>query len=194
MIDINFSKHLTRVLPYHKRQTNRLKLFYWPFIALQELFNEFIDWRRDVYYRANITGQVLSLQSLLNYKVKDSNSSILVKSYEDQGIWVQLSTEVGDAYKVSASLNVSSLEVWGSWSKGVETDYYVSLDDEASYYSLSVIGEESVFSPVAMEGEVLYSSEIDFYIYVPQVVNIYEVEMWVNSYKIAGKRYQIIQA
>lgn len=160
MIDINYSKYLTRILPYHKRQTNRLKLFYWPFIVLQELFNDFIEWRRDVYYRANITGQVLSLQSLLNYKVKNADNDILVKSYEDQGVWVQLSTAEGDAYKLSASLIV----------------------------------EDGAYSSVALEGEILEDSEIDFYVYVPQSVNIYEVEMWVNSYKIAGKRYQIIQA
>ncbi|WP_297096361.1 hypothetical protein [uncultured Draconibacterium sp.] len=162
MIDIDFSKHLTRTLPYHKRQVNRLKLFYWPFIALQELFDSFIEWRRDVYYRANITGQVLSLQSLLNSKVADADNSILVKSYNDQGIWVQLSNEAGegDAYKVSVSL---------------------------------IVEDNSYAAAVALEGEVVENTNIDFYVYIPQQVNIYEVEMWVNSYKIAGKRYQILQ-
>lgn len=160
MIDINFNKYLTRMLPYHKRQANRLKLFYFPFIALQELFDSFIEWRRDVYYRANITGQVLSLQSLLNNKVAGADNDILVTSYNDLGIWVQLSSEDSEAYAVTASLIV----------------------------------EDSNSANAALEGEVLENNEIDFYVYIPQTVNIYEVEKWVSNYKIAGKRYQIIQA
>lgn len=147
------------MLPYHKRQPNRLRLFYWPFIALQEMFNQFVEWRRDVYYRANITGQVLALQSLLNRKVTGANNGILVKSYSDQGIWAQLSGEDGEAYAVLASLIV----------------------------------EGANCAVVALEGEVVENTDIDFYVYIPSAVNLYEVEMWINNYKIAGKRYQILQ-
>ncbi len=160
MIDINYSKYLTRMLPYHKRQVNRLKLFYWPFIALQELFDSFIEWRTDIYYRVNITGQIQSLQSLLNKKVTNANNEILVKSYNDSGIWVQLSSEDGEAYMVAASL----------------------------------MSENANTVNVALEGEIVDNTEIDFYVYIPQTVNRYEVEQWVNNYKIAGKRYSIIQA
>ena len=160
MININFQQYLNRMLPAHKRQANRLKLFYWPFITLQELFESFKEWRADVYYRINITGQVLSMQSLLNRKVTGANENVLVKSYNDAGVWVQLMTEVGESYRVDASLASEALNTVNS----------------------------------ALEGEVIESSEIDFYVYIPQNVNRYEVEKWVNNYKIAGKRYQIIQA
>jgi hypothetical protein len=160
MININYQQYLVRMLPYHKRQSNRLKLFYWPFIALQELFDAFVEWREDVYYRLNITGQILSMQSLLNKKVTGANNSILVTSYNDAGIWVQLISEEGDSYRVDASLIIEATD---------------SAD-------------------TALEGEIVQSSEIDFYVYIPLNVNIYEVEKWVNNYKIAGKRYQIIQA
>jgi len=160
MITINFQRYLTRQLPFHKRQPNRLKLFYWPFITLQELFNSFIEWRDDVYYRINITGQILSMQSLLNRKVTGANGNILVKSYNDLGVWVQLISEDGESYRVNASLSSEALDT----------------------------------VKVALEGEVLQSSEIDFYVFIPATVNIYEVEKWVNNYKIAGKRYQITQA
>ncbi|MDX9703946.1 MAG: hypothetical protein RBU23_13020 [Candidatus Auribacterota bacterium] len=160
MIDINFQQHLARMLPVHKRQTNRLKLFYWPFILLQELFDQFKVWRADVYYRINITGQIISLQSLLNRKVAGANGKIIVKSYNDLGVWVQLSTEAGEAYMLIASLSSESTETIN----------------------------------VALEGEVPESQDVDFYVYVPATVNIYEVEKWVNNYKIAGKRYLITQA
>ena len=160
MININFQQYMSRMIPMYKRQTNRLKLFYWPFLALQQLFDDFIIWRADVYYRLNITGQVLSLQSLLNYKVIGANNSILVKSYNDSGIWVQLSTSEGDAYRVDASL----------------------------------ASEATTSANAALEGEIIEASEIDFYVYVPATVNIYEVMKWVENYKIAGKRYEIIQA
>jgi hypothetical protein len=160
MININFQQYLTRQLPVHKRLPNRVKLFYWPFIALQELFDSFNEWRSDVFYRINITGQVLSMQSLLNRKVTGANGNILVKSYNDAGVWVQLTTEIGESYGVDSSLTSEALNTVNS----------------------------------ALEGEVIESSEIDFYVYIPQNVNRYEVEKWVNNYKIAGKRYQIIQA
>lgn len=160
MIDINFKTYLNRMLPGHKRQTNRLNLFYWPFKLLQELFDAFKIWRLDVYYRVNITGQVFSMQSLLNARVANAYGLILVKSYNDMGIWVQLSTEAGEDYKAVASLIV----------------------------------EDQAHEEVALEGEILKDENIDFYVYVPAGVNIYEVEKWVNNYKIAGKRYQIIQA
>ena len=160
MININFQQYLTRTLPYHKRQPNRLKLFYWPFIALQELFDAFVEWRTDVYYRLNITGQILSLQSFLNKRIAGANNSILVRGYNDAGIWAQVTTEDGDAYRVDASL----------------------------------LAEASHSANVAMEGEVIQAADIDFYVYIPAAVNSYEVEKWVNNYKIAGKRYEIIQA
>ncbi len=160
MININFQRYLTRMLPEHKRQANRIKLFYWPFIALQELFDSFAVWREDVFYRVNITGQILSMQSLLNRKVTGANGNILVKSYNDAGIWVQLITEEGEAYRVDISLSSEELET----------------------------------ANVALEGEVIQSNEIDFYVYIPLSVNEYEVMKWVENYKIAGKRYQIIQA
>ena len=160
MIDINFQQYLNRNIPVHKRLPNRLKLFYWPFIVLQELFDSFKEWREDVYYRINITGQILSLQSLLNRKIAGANNKILVKGYSDAGISVQLLSEAGESYRIDASLS-----------------------EEASH---SVA--------VALEGEVIQSLDIDFYVYIPLNVNIYEVEKWVNNYKIAGKQYQIIQA
>jgi hypothetical protein len=159
MIDINFQQYMARMLPAHKRQTNRLKLFYWPFIALQELFDEFKQWREDVYYRVNITGQILSMQSLLNRKVANANGKILVRSYNDSGIWAQLTIEVGESYRVDASL----------------------------------AGEAPPGVDVALEGEIIEASDIDFYVYAP-AVNVYEVIKWVDNYKIAGKRYQLIQA
>ncbi len=160
MINIDFQQYMTRMIPVYKRQTNRLKLFYWPFIALQQLFDSFKEWREDVYYRLNVTGQILSMQSLLNRKVSGANNKILVKSYNDAGIWAQLIIEVGESYRVDASLS----------------------------------SEATTTANVALEGEIVESSEIDFYVYVPATVNIYEVRKWVENYKIAGKRYQIIQA
>jgi hypothetical protein len=148
------------MLPVHKRLANRLKLFYWPFLALQGLFDSFVQWREDIYYRTNITGQILAMQALLNRKVTGANDSILVKSYNDLGIWLQLITEEGESYRVDASLST----------------------------------EDPVTVDVALEGEIIESSEVNFYVYIPNNVNIYEVEKWVNNYKIAGKRYQIIQA
>lgn len=159
MITINFKNYLTRMLPSHKRQANRLMVFSWPFIALQKLFDAFVEWRTDVYYRLNITGQIIALQALLNRMVAGANDDILVKGYTDEGLVVQLSTEEGDSYILNLSLE----------------------------------SEGTGFAEVALEGELRNDSDVDFWVYIPAAVNSYEVQQWVNAYKIAGKRYEIIQ-
>ena len=92
------------MIPYHKRKTNRINLFRFSLSALKVLWELFVIWRYDVYYRLNVTGQVLSLQHFLNLRLEGADGKILIKGYDDQGIWVQLSTEEGEAYKVDASL------------------------------------------------------------------------------------------
>ena len=158
-INIDFSQLVYRLLPTHKRLPKRLLLFRWPMSLLSDLFTDFKAWRFDVFYRINVTGQTLSLQNYLNYAVANANSSILIQDYNDQGIWVQLSTEEGNSYVIDASL----------------------------------IAEDTHYADVAMNGEVTPLEGVDFYVYAPNEASRGDIARIVEKYKLAGKRYEIIQ-
>lgn len=104
LIHIDYNNLLLRMLPVHRRLPKRLLLFGLPLSLLGDLFTAFKLWRLDVFYRVNVTGQTLSLQTYLNRAITGANNSILILDYEDQGIWAQLITEDGDAYVVEAGL------------------------------------------------------------------------------------------
>lgn len=157
LLTIDFERLLERLLPDHKRQPKRLLLFGWPLGELKDLFSQFKEWRASMFYRINVTGQVISLETYLNRIIPGANDRIAIKSFEDWGAWVQLSTEPGETYALRVSL--------------------VSEDD-------------GVF--VAMNGEITPENDVDFYVLVPAAVAAADVARVVNQYKLAGKRYKII--
>lgn len=159
LITIDFAQLVYRLLPTHKRLPKRLMLFRWPFAQLTLLFQEFKTWRADVFYRLNVNGQTLSLQTYLNRAVAGSNNRILIQGYNDNGIWVQRSDEDGEAYMIEAGIAPS------------ETS-----------------------QNVAMQGEITPLTDVDFYVHIPATASVPDVARIVNKYKLAGKRYQIIQA
>lgn len=159
IINIDFGQLVYRLLPYHKRLPNRLMLFRWPFAELTDLFATFKVWRYGVYYRLNVTGQVLILQTYLNRVIANSNNRILIQGYNDSGIWVQMSNEDGESYMLPIG-----------------------------------IAPDETFQPVAVQGEIIPLVDVDFYVYIPAGVIPGDVARIVNTYKLAGKRYQIIQS
>lgn len=159
LITIDFGQLVYRLLPTHKRLPKRLMLFRWPFVQLSTLFADFKAWRADVFYRVNVTGQVISLQTYLNRSVAGANNRILIQGYNDAGIWVQRSDEEGESYMSPVGI---------------------------------APGETS--QSVAMQGEITPLTDVDFYVHIPATAIMNDVARIVNRYKLAGKRYQIIQA
>jgi sulfur carrier protein ThiS len=145
------------MLPYHKRQPKRLLLFGWPFAQLTTIFTAYKLWRADVFYRLNVNGQLISLETYLNRYIVGANGDIVIKSFEDWGAWVQLLSEPGETYALRLSL---------------------------------VSEDEGVF--VAMNGEITPENDVDFYVVVPASVAAADVARVVNQYKLAGKRYKVI--
>jgi len=74
---------------------------------------------------------------------------------------------------------------------------YVALESEGSNYVEAGIstesGEEDDFVYVAMEGEEQESINVDFRVSVPAGVNVNVVAGEVDTYKLGGKSYEIIQ-
>lgn len=150
LLTINFERLLGRMLPEHKRQPKRLLLFKWPLGELTALFASFKAWRADVFYRVNVTGQVISLETYLNRAITGANGEIRVEGFNDWGVWVQLTTEEGESYMIP------------------------------EYCEAAARGE---FTPV---------TDVDFYVYVPAGIVAADVARIVNQYKLAGKRYLIV--
>lgn len=159
LLTINFETLLTRGLPDHKRLPKRLLLFKFPFGELTTLFADFKTWRADVFYRVNVTGQVISLQTYLNRVITNANNEIYITGFQDHGSWIQLSTEEGESYMIQMSLG----------------------------------SEDSASMDIAIAGEFTPLSTVDFYVYIPTGVDATEVARVVENYKLAGKRYLIIE-
>ncbi|MFV0365358.1 MAG: hypothetical protein ACK5JS_02495 [Mangrovibacterium sp.] len=50
-------------IPFHKRQEKWIRLFWWVLRPIQVLFDDYLGWLKDVLFKANSTGQVVSLEA-----------------------------------------------------------------------------------------------------------------------------------
>ena len=112
------------MLPEHKRQPKRLLLFGWPFGELTALFATFKVWRAEVFYRVNVTGQEISLQTYLNRVISGANNQIRIENFNDWGVWVQLSTEQGESYMISEYCEAAAR---GEFTPLTDVDFYVYI-------------------------------------------------------------------
>jgi len=124
LLTIDFERLLTRMLPEHKRQPKRTFLFKWPFGELIALFTAFKAWRADIFYRVNVTGQVISLQTYLNRAITGADDRIRIENFNDLGVWVQLSTEDGESYMIPDYCESASK---GEFTPLTDVDFYVYL-------------------------------------------------------------------
>lgn len=92
-LDFGIYEFLTRMLPYHKRQENRLKLFDWPLEELRDLWNGYVSWRQNTAWESNTTGQKLSLETWLNKTVPNSGNAISITEVTDGGVMIGLLSE-----------------------------------------------------------------------------------------------------
>lgn len=102
-LEFDIYEFLTRQLPHHKRQTNRLGLFHWALKQLEVLWVEFRAWRLDMVYQNNVTGQRLSLIDFLNRKIAGADGGITIIETSDGGVYFSNLAENTDAYFMSIS-------------------------------------------------------------------------------------------
>ena len=76
-----------------------------------------------------------------------------------------------------------------------DTGIWVQLStaDGEAYMIPAGLSNEATSVSVALEGEITPLVDVDFYVHVPSTVLTGDVARVVNNYKLAGKRYQIIQ-
>lgn len=132
LLTIDFPRLLERLLPSYKRQPKRLQLFGWPLRELTDLFAQYKTWRNLTYYRANVTMQAISIEAYLNRAIENSNNQIYIQSYNDRGIWVQTSTESGEAYVALVGTEAENTY------KEVAKDGEIEPDSNVDFYVLIV--------------------------------------------------------
>lgn len=79
-----------------------------------------------MFYRVNVTGQVISLQTYLNRVIENSNNEISIENFNDYGVWVQLTTEDGESYMIPEYCEAASM---GEFTPLTDVDFYVYVPD-----------------------------------------------------------------
>lgn len=99
---IDFRNHVRQSLPYHKRQSVRLR-FLWAFVKpLADLFTSFSQWRDETRRLLNVTNQKGVLEQFLRNKYEAPD--ITIESYREMGFAVGLRPEgIGVAAVVGQS-------------------------------------------------------------------------------------------
>lgn len=120
---IDYQQYLQRVLPYRKRTPMRKLWLSVPLNALQRLHTAYEAWCSDIYYRINANAQIMVLQYTLNRNVSGSQGLICVKHYEDEGLFVQLSTEDPEVHYVGEGSFVALI---GEISNPLDCDFFVT--------------------------------------------------------------------
>jgi hypothetical protein len=103
ILDFDIYKFMERMLPIHKRQSNRMKLLWWTLRPLASLFTSFKSYREDAVFRANITGQLKSFVHYLNKYVEGANNGITIYEFVDGGQWVGIESENDEVWELGLS-------------------------------------------------------------------------------------------
>ncbi|WP_053405188.1 hypothetical protein [Persicobacter sp. CCB-QB2] len=100
MIDFDIIRFVLRKIPWEWRFPNREKLFKWPFFSLNTVWIDFKDWRNSSLWRANITGQLMSLETNLNRNVDGAFGQIKIIEGLPLSAWISLESEQADVLEV----------------------------------------------------------------------------------------------
>lgn len=165
--DIHFKKLLRWVLPSFLRTPTRFQWLWALSSPLEDLFEEFKDYRKYKEFKARMTGQTLLLQEYLNKLLDPRQKRILIKHRQDMGRYITMRAE-----------------------KGYDRIYFLLLEekDQASfkdldpYFHLTLDEKYSVFI------------DVDFLVYLPDKSDPQAAKIIINRYKTAGKSFTIKQS
>jgi len=96
-LGFTISEFVSNMLPSHKRQPARIALFRWPINQLRSIYSAYITWMQGIVYQANITGQKMALEHLLNTYVTGSQNAISIASFDDGGVFLSTALEASDS-------------------------------------------------------------------------------------------------
>jgi hypothetical protein len=112
----------------HKRQPNRLKVLDFIMSQLDKVFISYRNYRNNLIYRLNVSGETGSLQAHLNRVIDNANNSILIQHEKDTGISVQLRSEGGDnTIKIGKVTNPVKIALRGEVVSHFDTSFIVRI-------------------------------------------------------------------
>lgn len=158
-LDFDIYEFIRRMLPLHKRQTNRLALFDWGLSQLRVVWYQFTAWRTEMIYESNITGQKMALEHFLNYKVPGSQDKIFIVEKLDGGLFLSLVSENSEAVFLSTEAedsDFSEIPLNGEQLQALDVNFQVFIPAYADLDILNQILQRYVIA--GMNYEVLYSS------------------------------------
>lgn len=110
-LEFDIYEFLRRQLPIHKRHENRLALFDWALNQIRVVWNQFVNWRSEMIYESNITGQKIALVNLLNRRVAGSGNNISIAEKDDGGLFIgKLTENIDFLYMSTATENADNGE------------------------------------------------------------------------------------
>lgn len=148
------------LLPFHKRTQIRLIFLRLFANKVDALMNKIHNFKTIVRRSINITAQTIILQYHLNDTFDPILRRILIKHYNDQGLFI------------------------GLISDGIEN--YVPLK------LLSEIQENYNEIILALKNETNQTINADYLIYAPTSININQLIFELDKYRLAGKKYKIV--
>lgn len=83
LFSFDFPKQIKRLVPYFKRQLWRLKLIKSLLQPTKLLYDDFISYRETTLYYMSFTGQVISLEHLLNDQYDNTDRDIYIVDTAD---------------------------------------------------------------------------------------------------------------
>lgn len=140
---------LRRMLPSHKRQTNRLALFWWALREINTLWASFREWRKEMIYESNITGQRLSLIDLLNRRVNGAGGNITIIEKVDEGIYVSKLIEAADVAEMSLLSENTDFEYVarrGEGAEAIDADFKVVVPVGVNFDEVRLIVDRYVIA------------------------------------------------
>lgn len=146
-VDFDIRSFLESQLPRHKRQPNRTMLYMWPLKELESLFEGFKQFREEMAYKANVTGETLSLESYMNKAVQGAYGGIKIVDEVDGGVWVSdsvLGTDYVEA-GFSGSEPTEYVEVAVTWGEGgtlLDVNFKVYAPEDSDQKKIKAIVDE----------------------------------------------------
>ena len=141
-LEFDIYEFLRRQLPHHKRQTNRLALFNWPMAQLSSLWNSFADWRREMIYESNITGQKIAIVNLLNRRIEGAANQITIAEKNYGGIFLSYESEATDSVYLSTlseATDLAEIPLDGETATDMTADFTVYVPAEVNVEQVAQI-------------------------------------------------------
>jgi hypothetical protein len=180
MYSIDFALLIKRLLPWYKRKPAMQAWLFSLVAPVKQLNDAFALYVDDVRYRLSITGQILLLEKLLNDKF---NSGLPARAASST-VGLYDGTPAG-IYISDPSGLILPVYVWNKVEQRPAVILYNKAEAETPTY---------LYNKAEVDGE------FDFIVNVPYSVGnvttdavlLARIKAWVNVYRIAGKRFNVV--